>query len=292
MAIVSAKQMLTKASEEGYSVGAFNCTSIAQLMGVVDAAVNKQSPLIIQVSLSPAKFYGMKTMAGIYRGACADLDIPVCLHLDHCDDVALCKQAADAGFTNIMIDASKHDFEENIRQTKEVCDYCHDHFDDVSVEGELGTVAGVEDQVKVAEDDAQLCDPDKSLEYVERTGVDLFAPAIGTAHGVYKTENPKIDVERFAKINTIVNKPVVKAPLIIHGGTGLKEEVVRALIAAGGAKFNISTDIKYVLLNTTRDYIAAHPDEYNPGKVDNAVRAAICKRVEYFIDLCGSAGKA
>ena len=292
MSIVSAKQMLIKASEEGYSVGAFNCTNIAQLMGVVDAAKNKHAPVIIQASLSPAKFYGMKTLAGIYHGVAADLDIPVCLHLDHCDDVDQCKQAADAGFTNIMIDASKHDFEENVRQTKEVCDYCHDNFDDVSVEGELGTVAGVEDQVKVADDEAQLCDPAKSMEFVERTGIDLFAPAIGTAHGVYKTENPKIDIERFAHINELLNKPKVVAPLIIHGGTGLKEEVVRALIAAGGAKFNISTDLKYVLLNTTRDYIAAHPDEYNPGKVDQAVRNAICKRVEYFIDLCGSTGKA
>jgi ketose-bisphosphate aldolase len=292
MAIVSAKQMLIKASEEGYCVGAFNCTNIAQLMGVIDAAVNKSAPVIIQASLSPAKFYGMKTLAGIYHGVAADLDIPVCLHLDHCDDVELCKQAADAGFTNIMIDASKHDFEENVRQTKEVCDYCHNHFDDVSVEGELGTVAGVEDQVKVAEDDAQLCDPTLSVEYVQRTGVDLFAPAIGTAHGVYRTENPKIDIERFARINQLINKPVVKAPLIVHGGTGLKEEVVLKLIAAGGAKFNISTDLKYVLLNTTRDYIAAHPDEYNPGKVDKAVRQATCKRVEYFIDLCGSTGKA
>jgi ketose-bisphosphate aldolase len=292
MSIVSAKQMLTKASEEGYSVGAFNCTNIAQLMGVIDAAVNKKAPVIIQASLSPAKFYGMKTLVGIYHGVAADLDIPVCLHLDHCDDVELCKQAADAGFTNIMIDASKHDFEENIRQTKEVADYCHNHFADVSVEGELGTVAGVEDQVKVADDEAQLCDPAKSMEYVERTGIDLFAPAIGTAHGVYTTPNPKIDVKRFALINTLLNKPVVKAPLIIHGGTGLKEEVVRALIEAGGAKFNISTDLKYVLLDTTRDYIAANPKQYNPGKVDQAVRTAICKRVEYFIDLCGSTGKA
>lgn len=292
MSIVSAKKMLINASEQGYCVGAFNCTNLAQLMGVVDAAINKNAPVIIQASLSPAKFYGMKTLAGIYRGVAADLSIPVCLHLDHCDDVELCKQAADAGFTNIMIDASKHDFEENVRQTKAVCDYCHNNFDDVSVEGELGTVAGVEDQVKVAEDEAQLCDPEKSREFVERTGIDLFAPAIGTAHGVYKTANPKIDIERFARINQLLNKPMVKVPLIIHGGTGLKEEVVRRLIEAGGAKFNISTALKYVLIDTTRETIAAYPDEYNPSKVDKAVREATCKSVEDYIDLCGSAGKA
>jgi ketose-bisphosphate aldolase len=291
MAIASAKQMLIKASQEGYCVGAFNCTNLAQLMGVVDAAIQKKSPIILQVSLSPAKFYGLKTLAGIYRGVAEDAPVPVCLHLDHCDEVDLCKAAADAGFTNIMIDASQHDFEENIRQTKAVCDHCH-RLPDVSVEGELGTVAGVEDQVKVAEDDAKLCDPAKSMEFVERTGIDLFAPAIGTAHGVYTTENPKIDTERFARINELLNRPKVRVPLVVHGGTGLKEDVVRTLVAGGGAKFNISTDLKYVLLNTTKQYLQEHPTEYNPGKVDKAVRQATCKRVEYFIDLLGSAGKA
>jgi ketose-bisphosphate aldolase len=283
--------MLTNASADGYCVGAFNCTNLAQLMGVVDAAVNKAAPVILQVCMSPARFYGPKTLAGAVRGLAEDTSIPICLHLDHCDDVDFCKAAADAGFTNIMIDASKHDFEENVRQTKEVSDYCHG-LGDISVEGELGTVAGVEDQVKVAEDEAQLCDPEKSREFVERTGIDLVAPAIGTAHGVYKTENPKIDVPRFQLINDLLNTPEVTVPLVIHGGTGLKEEVVRALIEAGGAKFNISTDIKHVLLDTTRDYIANHPEEYNPGKVDKAVREAICRRVEYFIDLCGSGGRA
>ena len=238
-----------------------------------------------------ARFYGLKTLAGACRGVAEASQVPICLHLDHCDEVGFCKAAADAGFTNIMIDASKHDFEENIRQTREVAEYCH-ALGGISVEGELGTVAGVEDQVKVASNEAQLCDPAKAREFVERTGIDLFAPAIGTAHGVYKTENPKIDIPRFKLINELLNVPQVTVPLVIHGGTGLKEDVVRALIAAGGAKFNISTDLKYVLLDTTRDYIAGHPDEYNPGKVDKAVRAAICRRVEYFIGLCGSAGKA
>jgi ketose-bisphosphate aldolase len=290
MPAVNAKEMLIKASEGGYCVGAFNCTNLAQFMGVIDAAVAKDAPIIIQTSLSPATFYGIKTIAALYRAVADSVPVPVCLHLDHCEDVQMCKDAADAGYTNIMIDASQHDFEENVRQTKEVCDHCHRI--GVSVEGELGTVGGVEDQVSVAEDAAQLCDPNKSLEFVERTGVDLFAPAIGTAHGVYRTENPKIDFERFGLINELVNKPVVRAPLIIHGGTGLKDEVVRRLVSLGGAKFNISTDLKYVLLDTTRDYIAKHPDEYNPGKVDKAVRTATKERVARYIDLLGSAGKA
>ena len=290
MPAVNAREMLIKASKEGYCVGAFNCTNLAQLMGVVDAAVASKAPVIIQTSLSPAKFYGIRTLAAIYRALADDAPVPICLHLDHCEEVDLCKAAADAGYTNIMIDASQHDFEENIRQTKEVADYCHAL--GASVEGELGTVGGVEDQVVVAEDEAQLCDPEKSLEFVQRTGVDLFAPAIGTAHGVYQTENPKIDFDRFGKINQIVNRPEVIAPLVVHGGTGLKEDVVRRLVGLGGAKFNVSTDLKYVLLDSTYSYIEANRGEYNPGKVDKAVRSATMKRVQYYINLLGSAGKA
>jgi ketose-bisphosphate aldolase len=291
MAIASAKEMLTKASAGGYAVGAFNITNLAQLMGVVDAAVEKHAPVIIQTSLSPFKFYGMKTLVGIYRALAEEADVPICLHLDHCEDVDTCKAAAEAGYTNIMIDASQNDFDENVRLTKEVCDFCHS-LGEISVEGELGTVGGVEDQVVVAEDEAQLCPPDKSLEFVQRTGVDLFAPAIGTAHGVYATENPKIDFERFATINDLVNKPEIIAPLIIHGGTGLKEETVLRLVKSGGAKFNVSTDLKHVLIDTTYRYINENREEYNPGKVDKAVREAIKTRCMYYIDLLGSTHKA
>jgi ketose-bisphosphate aldolase len=290
MPAVNAKEMLTKASREGYCVGAFNCTNLAQLMGVLDAAGEKDSPVIIQTSISPAKFYGVHTIGALYHALAGKLSIPVCLHLDHCDDVGLCKAAADAGYTNIMIDASGEEFEENIRQTAEVCAYCHER--GATVEGELGTVSGVEDQVVVSEDEAQLCDPGKSLEFVERTGIDLFAPAIGTAHGVYQTADPKIDFERFRQINELVNRPEIKAPLVIHGGTGLKEEVVRRLVSYGGVKFNVSTDLKHILLDTTRACLVENPDAYNPGKVDTAVREATRQRVAEYIDLLGSAGKA
>ncbi len=289
--IASAKHMLIQAAEAGYCVGAFNCTSIAQLLGVVDAAEQNKSPVIIQTSLAPYTFYGKDVLVGVYRAVASKASVPICLHLDHCQDVATCKAAAEAGYTNIMIDASHHDFEENVRLTQEVCDFCH-ALGDISVEGELGTVGGVEDQVAVAEDEAQLCPPGKSLEYVERTGVDLFAPAIGTAHGVYVTENPKIDFERFEQIQRIVNQPAIRAPLVVHGGTGLKEEVVRRLVSLGGAKFNVSTDLKHVLLDTTYEYLATHLKEYNPGKVDKAVRQAIAARVTHYMQLLGSAGKA
>ncbi len=189
-----------------------------------------------------------------------------------------------------MIDASKEPFEENIRQTKEVVDYCH-ALGGVSVEGELGTVSGVEDQVKVAEDAAQLCDPSQALDFVERTGVDLLAPAIGTAHGVYKTKNPKVDFERFAKIARAINGAVIRTPLVIHGGTGLPPDYVSKLIELGGSKFNVSTDLKRTLIDATYGYISEHREEYNPGKVDVAVKDAIRTKVNEWIDMLGSAGR-
>jgi ketose-bisphosphate aldolase len=213
------------------------------------------------------------------------------LHLDHSKEVEYCKKCADAGYTNIMIDASKQAYEENIRQTKEVVDYCH-AIGNISVEGELGTVSGVEDQIKVAEDEAQLCSPEQAVDFVERTGVDIFAPAIGTAHGVYKTKNPKVDFERLGKINQMLNGNGVKTPLVVHGGTGLSREYAIKLVEMGGAKFNVSTELKHALIDTTYNYITEHREEYNPGKIDIAVKDAIRQVVGRWIDILGSAGKA
>jgi len=291
MSIVNAKDMLVRATEERYAVGAFNVTNLIQLEAVVEAAVDRKVPLIIQTSVTPSKFLKPKILTAIYRTLAASAPIPICLHLDHCTDVAYCKTCADAGYTNIMIDASKQDFKENIRQTKEVCDYCH-ALENVSVEGELGTVSGIEDQVRVAEDEAALCDPEAALEFVNETGVDIFAPAIGTAHGVYKTENPKLDFDRLQRIAEIINGEKARIPLVIHGGTGLQPDVVKRLVSLGGAKFNVSTDLKHALINTSYSYISSHRDEYNPGKIDIAVTEAIKDRINYWIDLLGCAGKA
>ncbi len=291
MSIVSAKEMLLKATEEKYAVGAFNVTNIIQMEAVVEAAVNKKSPLIIQTSVTPSKFIGKDVFSAVYRVLAESAPIPICLHLDHCTDVQYCKDCADAGYTNIMIDASKQVFEENVRQTKEVCNYVH-KLGDITVEGELGTVSGVEDQIKVAEDEAALCDPDKAVEFVEATGVDLLAPAIGTAHGIYKTKNPKLDFERLEKISKLFNGHGAKVPIVIHGGTGLQPDVVKRLVSLGGAKFNVSTNLKHVWIDSVYDYISAHREEYNPGKVDKAAREATIKLIESWIDLLGSAGKA
>ena len=291
MSIVDAKEMLLKATEEKYAVGAFNITNLIQMEAVVEAAVNKRAPLIIQASVTPSKFLAPKVLVAIYKTLAESAPIPICLHLDHCIDVEYCKQCADAGYTNIMIDASKQVFKENIRQTKQVCDYCHG-IGSISVEGELGTVSGVEDQVKVAEDEASLCDPKQALEFVDQTGIDIFAPAIGTAHGVYKTKNPKLDFNRLKEISELINGNEPKVPLVIHGGTGLQPDVVKKLVSLGGSKFNVSTELKHTLIDTTHDYISSHRDEYNPGKIDAAVKEGIINGIYYWIDILGCAGKA
>jgi tagatose 1,6-diphosphate aldolase GatY/KbaY len=291
MAIVNAKEMMLRATAEKYAVGAFNCTNLIQMEAVVEAAVDAKAPLILQASVAPTKFLSPQVIAAIYKTLAESAPIPICLHLDHCNDVEFCKLCADAGYTNIMIDASKQEFSENIRQTKEVVDYCHG-LGNISVEGELGTVSGVEDQVKVAEDEAQLCDPEQALEFVDQTGIDIFAPAIGTAHGVYKTKNPKLDFDRLEKIASLINGQELRVPLVIHGGTGLQPDVAKKLVSLGGSKFNVSTDLKHTLIDTTYDYITGHRDEYNPGKIDTAVKEAIKDKIKYWIDLLGCAGKA
>ncbi|MBM3127507.1 MAG: class II fructose-bisphosphate aldolase [Chloroflexi bacterium] len=291
MSVENAKGMLIKATQGKYAVGAFNVTDFVQMEGVIEAAVNKKAPLIIQTSVEPSKFYGRKMMVAAFRALAESAPIPICLHLDHCTDVDYCKKCADAGYTNIMIDASKFPFEENVRMSKEVVDYCH-KVGDISVEAELGTVSGVEDQIKVVEDEAQLANPQQSVEFVERTGVDLFAPAIGTAHGVYTTKDPKVDFERMGKIAQLINGKGVRAPLIVHGGTGLPPQTVAKLIELGGAKLNVSTELKYTLIDTTFAYISEHRKEYNPGKINIAVKNAIREAAEKWIDMLGSAGKA
>jgi len=291
MSIANAKEILLKATEEGYAVGAFNITNIVQMEAVVEAAVDKKAPLIIQTSVTPSKFLGRHVLVAVYRTLAESAPIPIAIHLDHCRDVDYCKQCADANYTSIMMDASRQVFEENVRQTKAVCDYCH-VVGNISVEGELGTVSGVEDQIKVAEDEAALCNPEQAVEFVGRTGVDLLAPAIGTAHGIYKTKDPKVDVERLRRINELLNGKGPRVPLVIHGGTGLPPDTVKKLIASGGAKFNVSTDLKHTLLDATFNYISEHRDEYNPGKVDVAIKDAIREKIGYWIDMLGSAGKA
>lgn len=291
MSIVNAKEIMVEAAENGYAVGAFNITDLLQFEAVIEAAIEKKAPVIVQTSVKPSQFHGTQLMVNIYRTLAESAPVPVCLHLDHCTDIDYCKKCADAGYTNIMIDASKQSYEENIRQTKEVVDYAHS-VGNISVEGELGTVSGVEDQIKVAEDEAQLANPEQSIEFVERTGLDIFAPAIGTAHGVYKTKNPKVDFERMATINKMLNGNGVKCPVVVHGGTGLPDDYIEKLLEAGGAKFNVSTELKHTLIDAKWEYINAHREEYDPGKLDVFVRDATRKVVMHWMDKLKCEGKA
>lgn len=291
MAIVSAKEILQKASQEAYAVGAFNITNIVQMEAVVEAAEELNAPLILQTSVTPSRLLKPKVLVAVYRTLADKASIPICLHLDHCTEVEYCKVCIDAGYTSIMIDASKQNFAENIRQTSEVCRYAH-RFDAITVEGELGTVSGVEDQIKVVENEVLLCDPLSAGEFVERTGVDIFAPALGTAHGIYKTADPRVDFDRLERIRNALDAQGLQVPLVIHGGTGLPKQTVRRLIELGGAKFNVSTELKHVLIDTSFQYIHDHRDEYNPGNVDKAIQAAIKKTIQDWIALLGCSGKA
>ena len=291
MSKVTAKEMLLEATAGGYAVGAFNVTNLIEMEAVVEAAVDAKAPLIIQTSVTPSKFLGRHVLVAIYRTLAESAPIPIALHLDHCKDVEYCNQCADAGYTNVMIDASRQSFEENIRQTKEVCDYCH-ALGGVSVEGELGTVSGVEDQIKVLADEAALCNPEQAVEFVERTGVDLFAPAIGTAHGVYKTKDPKVDFERLDTINELLNGQGARIPLVVHGGTGLPPDTAKKLVECGGAKFNVSTELKHALIDATYGYswecLACLICKSRLKKVKDAIRQVVAR----WIDTLGSANKA
>jgi ketose-bisphosphate aldolase len=290
MSIANAKEMLILATKGKYAVGAFNITNLVQFEAVVEAHIEKKAPLIIQTSVSPSRFIGIDVLVAIYHTIAAKAPIPICLHLDHCEEVDYCKECAVAGYTNIMIDASKYPFGENIRKTKEVVDFCHS-IGGISVEGELGTVCGVEDQIAVAEDATKLCDPEQALEFIESTNVDLLAPAIGTAHGIYKTKNPRVDFERFKRIYDLINSESIRVPMVVHGGTGLPREYVEKLIAYGGSKINVSTELKHTLIDSTYNYIQGHPDEYDPGKIDSEVKKAIKSAVFSWIDIIGSAEK-
>ncbi len=290
MPIVNAKEITVKAAEGGYAIGAFNVTNLIQMEGVIDAAVERKSPVILQISMMTSKFLGADLLAAIYRTIALTAPVPICLHLNHGTETKYCMVCADAGFTNIMVDGSMLPFEENVRQTRDVVEYCH-KAGKISVEGGLGTV-GEADSPAVGSDGLQLADPEQAARFVAATGVDVFAPAIGTAHGYYKTRSPEVDYDRLRRINRLLNGNGIKTPLVVHGGTGLPEDSIKRLIEAGGAKFNVSTELRRTLIDAQYDYITANRQEYEPGKIDVAVRDAIRKVVGRWLQVLGSAGKA
>jgi ketose-bisphosphate aldolase len=284
MSYVNLKDILSKATQGKYAVGAFNIVDPMTTEAVVKAAEKKKSPVIIQTSVKTVKLYGCAMIIANVKWLAERASIPVALHLDHCKELDVIRDCIDAGWSSVMIDASTFPFAENIRMTKEVAAMAHPH--DVTVEGELGAIVGVEDDIHVKEQESHLADYQQSVEYVNSTGVDVFAPAIGTAHGFYKGE-PKIAFDLLARIAAAI--PV---PIAIHGGTGLSDEVFQKVIRLGGAKVNISTQLKQVFRDSLADYFQCNPTVNEPVKILAYMRDKVQEAVESFIDKFGSAGKA
>ncbi len=284
MSLVAMRELLIKAKAEKYAVGAFNIVDYATLEAVVDAAEQERSPAIIQTSASSTvKYYGYKALVDMATNAAGKSEMPFALHLDHCKDLEMVFNCIDSGWTSVMYDGSSFAFEVNLENSKKVVEKAHAK--GISVEGEIGAVWGVEDDIAVDEHQELLADPDKAAQYAQETGVDAFAPAIGTAHGLYKGE-PKLDFERLEEI-----AGRVKAPIVIHGGTGLSEEVFRKLISYGAAKINISTQLKIGYFDGFTSYIEAG-GKTDPIGLIKHIRQTEKEVVKRFIRIFGSSGKA
>jgi fructose-bisphosphate aldolase class II len=285
MPLVSMKEMLIKAKAEGYAVGQFNLNNLEFTQAILQAAQAENSPVILGVSEGAARYMsGFKTVVKMVEGLMEDLKItvPVAIHLDHGSSFDKCKEAIDAGFTSVMIDASHHPFEENIEITSKVVDYAHSK--GVSVEAELGTVGGQEDDV-VAEG-VIYADPKECEELVKRTGIDCLAPALGSVHGPYKGE-PNLGFAEMEEIGKAIG-----LPLVLHGGTGIPTKDIQRSVSLGTAKINVNTENQISSAKAVRESLAANPEEYDPRKYLGPAREAIKATVIGKIREFGSSGKA
>ena len=283
MAVVSLKEILDPAFAKRYGVGAFNIVDDLTMMAVLDAAVETRSPVIIQVSVKTVKFWGARLLQQMFAELASQRPIPATLHLDHCPDISVIKTCLEAGWNSALFDASNLTYAENLRQTKEVVRFAQKL--GAGVEGELEAVKGVEDGVG-GDLEGELVPIDKCVEFIEATGIDCFAPAIGTAHGMYATE-PVINFDRVKEITT--RKAV---PIVLHGGTGLSEDTFRRLIQNGCAKVNISTKLKMEFADGFRRYLESKPKEYDPLKLLRAVQQDVKSMAAGFMNIFGSTGQA
>lgn len=283
MPVASMNDILRPAFEDRYGVAAFNIVNDLTMAAVLDAATQTNSPVIVQVSVKTVKMFGAKLLQKMFEEMASHAPIPATLHLDHCPDVNMIRTCLDAGWNSVLFDASKLSYEDNLRQTKEVVRMARQV--GAAVEGELEAVKGVEDGVG-SNYQGEIVPLDKCVEFLEETGIDSFAPAIGTAHGLYKSA-PKIDFDRVHQI--VKAHPV---PIVLHGGTGLTDDVFQRLIAAGCAKVNISTMLKITYCDTYRTYLDANPQQHDPLKVMAAVREQLVPMAKRFMEVFGSAGKA
>jgi len=285
MPLVSMKDMLNKAKAEGYAVGQFNLNNLEFTQAILQAAEEEKSPVILGVSEGAARYMGgFTTVVKMVEGLLVDykITVPVAIHLDHGSSFEKCKEAIDAGFTSVMIDASHHPFDENVETTKKVVDYAHSK--GVSVEAELGTVGGQEDDV-VAEGviyaDAQEC-----VELVKLTGIDTLAPALGSVHGPYKGE-PNLGFKEMEEIGKLTG-----LPLVLHGGTGIPTKDIQKSVSLGTAKINVNTENQIASAKAVRETLAAKPEEYDPrkylGPARDAIKATVIGKIKEF----GSSNKA
>ncbi len=309
MPLVGTKEMFEKAYNGGYAVGAFNVNDMEILQGIVDAANEQKSPLILQVSAGARKYARQEYLRKLVEAAVETTDIPIALHLDHGDSFELCKDCIDTGFSSVMIDASKYPFEENVRITKQVVEYAHSK--GIPVEAEIGKLAGVEDDVNVSAKDAIYTDPEEAKKFVEATGCDSLAIAIGTSHGAYKFKSePKLDFERLEKIKEILPG----FPIVLHGSSSVPQEFVDLCNKYGGeipgakgvpgemlrkaaqsavCKINIDTDLRLAMTATIRKIFSEKPAEFDPRKYLGPARDAIKEMVTHKLkDVLGCAGKA
>ena len=284
MPLENMKNMLSSAVAGKYAVGAFNILDYTSTKAVVKAAEETGSAVIIQTSAKTVFFWGSSAIISWVRELTRSTKVPIALHLDHCKDLALIKECIDIGWTSVMIDASSKPFEENLAISRQVVEMARPK--NVTVEAELGAIVGVEDDIHVKHQDAHLADPEQAVEFCSKVEPDCFAPAIGTAHGVYKGE-PKIAYDRLKEIATRT-----KIPIALHGGTGLTEEVFKKCISLGCAKVNISTQLKYAFIDGFVSYHHANSTEYNPLKVIEAQFNKLKEGVIEKIMLFGSKGMA
>ncbi|MCL1821139.1 MAG: class II fructose-1,6-bisphosphate aldolase [Oscillospiraceae bacterium] len=311
MALVTTKEMFKKAYDGGYAIGAFNVNNMEIIQGITEAAMEEKAPLILQVSSGARKYAKHVYLMKLIEAAIADTGLPIAVHLDHGDDFEICKSCIDGGFTSVMIDGSKHSFEDNIKLTKQVVDYAHAK--GVTVEGELGKLAGIEDDVNVSAEDAQYTNPSEVEEFVEKTGVDSLAIAIGTSHGAFKFkpgQNPHLRFDILEEIE----KRLPNFPIVLHGASsvipefvakvnqyggkmpdaiGIPEEMLRQAAKSSVCKINIDSDLRLAMTASVREHFAVHPDHFDPRQYLTPARAAIKEMVKRkLVNVLGCNGKA
>ena len=311
MPLVTSTEMFKKAYDGGYAIGAFNVNNMEIVQGITEAAKDLNAPLILQVSKGARAYANHTYLMKLVEAAEIETQLPICLHLDHGDTFETCKSCIDGGFTSVMIDASSKPFAENIEITKQVVEYAHDH--GVVVEAELGTLAGIEDEVKVSAEDSSYTHPEEVEEFVSKTGCDSLAIAIGTSHGAYKFKPGTKPQLRFDVLEE-VSKRLPGFPIVLHGSSSVPQEFVEKINKYGGnmpgaigvpedqlrkaasmsvCKINIDSDLRLAMTATIREFFAEHPDKFDPREYLKPARAAIKAMVAHKIkDVLGCDGKA